>query len=140
MRTIISAIFFICNSSVIASAQEKKTVPKQEVQIENIFTRVEIEAHTDPAAWHRYLHRNLKLDSTYKDVPPGCYTVVVSFVVDIYGGITDVKVVSDPGYGLGQVAAKAVRNYKGKWTPASQCGRLVKSYKKQPIIFTLTSE
>ena len=139
MRAILTLIIFIGIGFTTASAQQKSKVTKQEV--ENIFTKVENEAHTDQNAWHRYLNKNLKLtDTANSGVPPGCYTIIVSFVVDIYGTITDVIAVNDPGYGLGGMVVMVIRNYKGKWTPASQCGRLVKSYKKQPVIVTIQSE
>lgn len=140
MRTILSAIFIICIGSSIASAQEKKKAPQKADEVQ-IFTKVENEAHTDMAAWSRYLYQQAKLpDSVAKEIPPGCYTVVVTFIVDIYGGITEVKAEKDPGYGLGAKAVKAIRNYKGKWNPASQCGRLVKAYRKQSIMYTVMAE
>jgi periplasmic protein TonB len=105
------------------------------------FAKVENEAHPDMATWNRYLNQQAKLpDSVAKEIPPGCYTVVVTFIIDIYGGITEVKAEKDPGYGLGSMAVKAIRNYKGKWNPASQCGNLVKAYKKQPITYTIEAE
>ena len=140
MRTILTAIFFICIGSSMASAQVKKKAAQKEDE-NQIFAKVENEAHPDMAAWTRYLNQQAKLpDSVSKDIPPGCYTVVVTFIVDIYGGITEVKAEKDPGYGLGSMAVKAIRNYKGKWNPASQCGNLVKAYRKQPITYTIEAE
>jgi len=73
-------------------------------------------------------------------IPAGCYTVVVSFIVDKYGNVTDVKAEKNPGYGLGAMAVNAVRKYKGTWKPAAQCGRYVKSYKKETITFNITNQ
>ncbi|MFL5748594.1 MAG: energy transducer TonB, partial [Niastella sp.] len=51
---------------------------------------------------------------------------------------SDVEAISGPN----ELRAEAVRVIKksGKWTPAVQNGRQVKSYKKQPIVFRLESE
>src|SRR5687768_8612210 len=101
MRTILTAMIFICIGSSIASAQEKKKKPQKKGEDVQIFTKVENEAHPDMAAWNRYLNQQARLpDSVAKEIPPGCYTVVVTFIVDIYGGITEVKSEKDPGYGL----------------------------------------
>ena len=51
--------------------------------------------------------------------------VVVSFVVEKDGSLTDIKVLKDIGYGSGKEAERVLR--KGpKWTPAEQNGRKVR--------------
>ena len=64
----------------------------------------------------------------------GKYTVIVSFVVDKEGTISDVQAENDPGYGT---AAEAVRVIKksNKWIPAIQNGRNVIYRQKQSIAF-----
>jgi len=64
--------------------------------------------------------------------------VVVQFIVDKGGMVSDVEAISGPQ----ELRDEAVRVIKksGKWTPAVQNGRQVKSYKKQPIVFRLETE
>jgi protein TonB len=62
-------------------------------------------------------------------------TVVVQFIVDKDGTISNISAVSGPE--LLQEAATEVIKKSPNWTPASQNGRKVKSYKKQPITFKL---
>jgi protein TonB len=139
MRPIIIAIIFICIDFSMASAQDKKKVSKNEFE-EKVFTKIEVEGGPD-AGWMPYLQKHSKLpDSIAKTIPAGAYTVTVTFIVDRYGSIIEVKADNDPGYGLASRAVKAIKNYKGKWTPANQCGNTVKSYKMQAITYVVTVE
>jgi protein TonB len=62
----------------------------------------------------------------------------VQFVVDEEGNVCDAEAVS----GSQALSAEAVRVIKksGKWTPAIQNGRCVKSIKRQPFIICLEAE
>ncbi len=88
-------------------------------------------------AWAKYLQHSLR-ESVPVDngAPAGDYKVVVSFLVDRDGNITQVKAENDPGYG---VAAEAVRviERSGKWVPANQNGRPVIYRQKQQITFQI---
>ena len=59
-------------------------------------------------------------------------------IVDKEGNVSGVEAVSGPE----ELRAEAVRVIKksGKWTPAIQQGRQVKSYKRQPVKFQLADE
>ena len=57
--------------------------------------------------------------------------MVVSFVVEKDGSITDVIVLKDVGYGSGEEAVRVLKNCP-KWTPAEQNGKKVR------CIFTQT--
>ncbi|MBD0333129.1 MAG: TonB family protein, partial [Chitinophagaceae bacterium] len=65
------------------------------------------------------------------------YTVIIQFIVDKEGNISDVKALTNHGYGMEQEAMRAVKKAP-KWTPAIQNGRQVKAYRKQPITFIVT--
>lgn len=112
---------------------------RQDDDLDKIFQKVEIESKYPggATAWQRYLQRNLRFpDRAIEDGIGG--TVIIQFVVDREGIVSDVTALNDPGGGL---AAEAIRIIKksGKWTPAEQNGRKVKSYKKQPITFRVES-
>lgn len=102
------------------------------------FTKVEIESEYPGgiAAWIRYLNKNFHYpDDALNNEVQG--TVMVQFVVDREGLVSDVQAVSGPTVGgLREEAIRVIRQ-SGKWTPAIQNGRKVKSYKQQPIIFEL---
>ena len=88
-------------------------------------------------AWRRYLERNLRYpeDAVDSEVEAN---VVVEFIVDPEGNISEVKALNDPGYGL---AAEAVRIIAQgpRWIPAEQSNRKVRYRHRQPIIFRLSN-
>lgn len=109
---------------------------KVEEDWDKTFTKVEIESEYPggAAAWMRYLNRNLRypqeaIDNEVQGV------VVVQFIVDKEGMVSNVEAISGPKE-LRDEAARVIKK-SGKWTPAVQNGRQVKSYKKQPIVFRL---
>ncbi|MFI5133497.1 MAG: TonB family protein [Chitinophagales bacterium] len=115
----------------------KQVIEEKKDDDENkIFEKVEIEA-LFKGDWKRYLERNLN-GSVGADngAPAGTYTVVVQFVVDKDGNISDVKALTAHGYGMEDEAVKVIK--KGPaWEPAIQNGRKVKAYRKQPITFVI---
>lgn len=63
--------------------------------------------------------------------------VVIQFIVDKEGHISDVEAISGPDKGgLREEGIRMIRK-SGLWEPAIQHGHKVRSYKKQPIMFTL---
>ncbi|HYC30447.1 MAG TPA: energy transducer TonB, partial [Chitinophagaceae bacterium] len=107
----------------------------------DIYIDVQIES-TYPgglSAWLRYLTKTLPRYYTDNLVEQGIQgRVVVQFVVDTEGNVSDVHGVEGPK-ALMEAAEKVIR-MSGKWTPAIQNGHKVKSYKRQPIMFQVQQE
>ena len=115
-------------------------LPKKEnAEEDGIFVSVQIESEYPggPTAWKRFLDRNLRYPPDAVDGGIEGF-VTVQFIVDKEGNVSDVEAVSGPQ----ELRAEAMRVIKksGKWTPAVQNGRHVKSYKKQPIGFKIAAE
>jgi len=112
---------------------------KDEEDWNKVFTKVEMESEYPGgmSAWARYLNKNLRFSQEALDNEIQG-TVVVQFLVDKDGNVSDVEAISGPM----EHRAEAVRVIKksGKWTPAIQNGHQVKSYKKQPIVFRIETE
>jgi protein TonB len=103
------------------------------------FEKVEIEAEFPggPAAWKKFLEKNLRGDvASENGAPVGRYTIWVQFVVDREGNVNDVKALSNFGYGMEDEAIRVIKRGP-KWKPAIQNGRNVKAYRKQPITFQI---
>lgn len=115
---------------------------KKEEDENKIFEKVEIEASFKggEGAWRKYLERNLNANAPIDNgAPEGTYTVYVQFVVSKDGSISDVKPLTNHGYGMEAEAVRVIK--KGPaWTPAVQNGRSVNAYRKQPITFQVTGE
>ena len=59
--------------------------------------------------------------------------VSVSFVVEKDGSMTDIKVLKDPGYGLGAEAIRVLKSLKTKWSPGMYEGKAVRTSYNLPI-------
>lgn len=118
-------------------AEPKKPEPEPE-----IFTKVEIDASYPggPSAWRNFLERNLRGETPVDNgATPGNYTVIIQFVVDVAGNVSDIKALTNLGYGMEQEAIRVLKR-SGKWKPAIQNGREVKAYRKQPITFQVLEQ
>jgi protein TonB len=115
---------------------------KPAVEEDKTFEKVEIEASFPGGnpKWRQYLERNCNAQvATDNGAPEGTYTVVVQFVVDKEGNLSDVIALTNYGYGIEQEAVRVIK--KGpKWNPAIQNGVQVKAYRKQLITFQVQSE
>ena len=115
--------------------------PKDEENYDKTFTKVEIESEYPggPSQWLRYLSKNMRYpeDAVNNEIQG---TVVVQFIVDKEGNVSDVQAISGPeSGGLREEAIRVIKK-SGNWNPAIQNGRKVKSYKKQPIVFKLEAQ
>ncbi len=116
--------------------------PKQDEDYDKVFTSVQIEAQFPggPAAWTKYLQRNLNSGLPAENgAPEGKYTVVVSFLVDKNGNISQVAAENDPHYGTADEAVRVIK--KGPaWKPAVQNGHNVAYRARQQITFIVQPE
>jgi len=134
-------------TDVVAPPAEQSTgqveAPKAQTEdYDKEFKTVQIEAKFPggAGAWQKYLERNLNSNVPVDNgAPPGNYTVIVSFLVDKSGNISEVQALNDPGYGTGAEAVRVIK--KGPaWTPAVQNGRNVIYRQKQSITFQVSEQ
>jgi len=105
--------------------------------IPEVFTKVEVDAKY-PGNWRKFLEKNLNGQVAVDNgAGPGTYTTIIQFIVDTKGNVSDVKALTDVGYGLEQEAIRVIKR-SGRWNPAITNGKLVKAYRKQPITFQVT--
>ncbi len=118
-----------------------ETINVNEVE-EKVFAKVEIEASFPGgnAMWRKYLERTANgMVASDNGAPIGKYTTIVQFIVDKEGNISDVKPLTNFGYGMEAEVLRVIM--KGpRWTPAVQDGRPVKAYRKQPITFQVEGD
>lgn len=63
----------------------------------------------------------------------------MSFVVEVDGSITNVKVLRDIGGGCGEAAVRVVKSMP-KWNPAKQRGKYVRMQMTLPFAFMLSDK
>jgi protein TonB len=61
---------------------------------------------------------------------------MIQFVVDLEGKVSDIKPLTNFGYGMEEEAMRVIRRAT-KWEPAIQNGHPVKAYRKQPVTFVI---
>jgi len=101
------------------------------------YVPIEAEYPGGAAAWQRYLNKNLRYPQEAIDNEIQG-SVVVQFVVDKEGNVSNVEKLSGPD-ALGAEAVRVITK-SGKWIPAVQGGRYVKSLRKQPFIVHFETE
>jgi protein TonB len=60
-------------------------------------------------------------------------TVIVMFVIEKDGSITDVRVARDPGYGMAKEATRVLKSMKTKWKAGKKDGQNVRTAYSLPI-------
>jgi periplasmic protein TonB len=104
-----------------------------------IFEKLEIESEFPggPNAWSAFLNTHLVYpQKAIRKKIEG--TVLLGFIINKDGSISDLKALDgDP---ILQDAALKVMQESPKWKPSIQNGWLGKSYKRQPIVFRLSSK
>lgn len=133
-----SVIFRLDNGNLSLSG---KTQPGVADSVDVLFTEVEIESSFPggPSAWMQFLNRTFRYpqEAQQREIQG---TVVVQFIVDKEGKVSNIEAISGPTVGgLREEVVRVIR-LSGKWEPAVQNGRKVKSYKRQPITFKLEAK
>jgi len=128
-------ISFTCSLIVFSQNKDSVTVINGDTMVKTII-KVEKEAQFKGGErmWLIYLNKNLRypeaaMDNKVRGV------VIIEFLVDTLGNVSEVKIIEDPGSGLGKEAARVIKKSNGQWEPAMQAGRKIKALKRQPIKF-----
>ena len=64
-------------------------------------------------------------------------TAVIEVVVYADGSVSDLVLVEDPGYGMGEVAMKSIKKLNKQWKPGEHFGEQVSVRMKIPVPFVL---
>ncbi|HMT73193.1 MAG TPA: TonB family protein [Chitinophagaceae bacterium] len=103
------------------------------------FTEVAIQAQYI-GNWSAFLLKNLNGNVPLDNgAAAGRYTVMIQFVVDVDGSVSNIVPLTSVGYGMEEEAIRVLKKAKG-WEPAIQNGLKVKAYRKQPITFEVLDE
>jgi protein TonB len=86
-------------------------------------------------AWKKYLEHNLNTSVPFDNkAPNGIYTVIVGFTVNKDSTLSDVKALTNFGYGMEEEAVRVIENSRN-WIPGILQGKVVSFYRSQPITF-----
>ena len=136
-RILILALLLLSVFSAIYS----QTIPVADSSL-RIFEKVEVEASFPDGiqGWRRFLERNLNaMVPVENGAPSGRYQVIVQFIVNKEGGISDIKPLTKQGFGMEQEVVRIMKKTPS-WTPAIMNGKPVNAYRKQPVTFEVVDE
>lgn len=111
----------------------KKPDPEPDVPVSEVTTEASYLGGV--GAWRSFLERNLRGDVPVQNgAESKNYTVIIQFVVDKEGNLSDIKPLTKLGFGMEEEAVRVIKK-SGRWRPAVLHGKEVKAYRKQPITF-----
>lgn len=85
--------------------------------------------------WRKFLERNLNsMVPVNNGAPAGLYKVIVEFTVDEKGAVSDLRPISENGFGMEEEVIRTLRSGPN-WIPASKEGKPVRSIRRQPVAF-----
>lgn len=87
-------------------------------------------------AFRSLIMKNFRMPEIDQDLTAKIY---VSFVVEKDGSLTAIKILRDPGYGLGKEAERVLKSVKTKWSPGIQNGKPVRASFTLPIAISIKS-
>lgn len=107
-------------------------------EVDSVFTRGEEEAKfPGKDGWRLFLERNLDGSAPIRNgATGGRATVIVQFIVEKDGTLTNIKALTNNGYGTEEEVIRLLKK-SPKWIPAKKYGRVVKAYRKQPVTFQI---
>ena len=108
------------------------------VKTDSVFTKKmkEAEFAGGEDEWRNFLRKNLNaVVPADNNAPAGKYTIIMTFIVNPNGTLSNIKAESDPGYGMVEEAKRVLKMHK--WKPAIQYGNYRVAYRRQPITFVV---
>lgn len=105
---------------------------------DRVFERVEeAKFPGGESEWTKFIARamNKHIDVLQKDAKTG--TCLVQFIVDTNGDISEVEALTMKGTKLAEIVTDAIKDGP-RWSPATQNGKKVKAYRKQPVTFQIS--
>jgi antitoxin component YwqK of YwqJK toxin-antitoxin module len=106
------------------------------VKSDSVFTKKMQEAQFADGEdeWRNFLRKTLNANvPANNNAPSGKYTIIMTFIVNPNGTLSNIKAESDPGYGMVEEAKRVLKMHK--WKPAIQYGNYRIAYRRQPITF-----
>ena len=133
--SLFAALIMVFAFSLNVNAQEKKTENSDVV-----FTVVENEAEFPGGveAMNRFMAENIKYPTLAKQKNIEG-KVIISFIVEKNGTLSDIRTIKDIGVGCGDEGVRIVK-LMPKWKPAKQKGQPVRQQFLLPISFVLTNK
>lgn len=141
-RVLLFLLLAVAGPAVLYAQQTRPAAKESPAAAEDsIYESVDIEASFPGGddGWRKFLEKNINANiAADNGAPDGTYTVLVQFVVNIEGRVSDIRSLTRHGYGMEAEVIRILQK-SPRWNPASQNGRMVKAFRKQPVTFIVTT-
>lgn len=87
--------------------------------------------------FYTYVNKHFKIPKVNKDMTARIY---ISFVIEKDGSMSNIKILRDPGYGMGDEAVRVLKSMEKKWIPGELNGEKVSANYNLPITINITSK
>jgi len=127
-------------TNIIVEAKDIKAADRIEADHNQVFTSVELTPEF-PGGWDKfgaYLGKSIRYPALARENGTQG-RVIVAFVVERDGSLSDVKVIRGIGSGCDEEAVRVLKN-SPTWKPGIQNGRTVRVQYSVPISFTLAND
>ncbi len=122
------------------STQQTEAFDESGNKIPNYIYQKVAEFKGGVEGWLKYLTKNLKSTAPVKNgAPPGLYKVIVKFLINEDGEVSNVSAENNPGYGTKEEAIRVIEK-SPKWNPAIFKNQKVKFYHTQNISFQVSNQ
>jgi hypothetical protein len=121
---------FTLTNNCYGQNRYSKVIIEFDVQRDTVYTKVDIAGDIPESIITRFeITQRLRTSSILANrAKRGKYTVIVQFILDKEGQVSDVKPMTSHGFGMEEEAVRAIK--KGpKWLPATSTLRPVKRYR-----------
>lgn len=135
LRLLTSTLFILMITVSLCAQEESKASDEEEAEI---FTIVEImpEFKEGKEAQMEFLYSQLKYPAEAR-INNISGLVVISFIVEVDGSLTDYSIKREIGGGCGEEAMRVVKLMDGMWNPGTQRGKAVRVAYNLPVRFKL---
>ena len=123
---------FICLVSFQNVNSQTEPIAPDTNQDNNVYNSSGLEIKPEYKGGFNKFYEYIAKNYRTPDVPGLKGKLLVSFVVEKDGSITDIKVLKDIGYGTGEEAIRILKKCPN-WTPAEQKGKKVRCTFMLPI-------
>jgi protein TonB len=125
----------LVTSMDLAAIAAEREENRKKNEAEKHFEEVEAIFKGGTEDWIKYIQKNINFpDRARKLEKEG--SLMLQFVVNTDGTTGDFRILRSIEYSLDEEAIRLIRD-SPKWRPAHQDGKLVKAYRRQPLVFQL---
>lgn len=127
-------------------AQEKNNIEKfegmphdEQEGVYNASELIKSAEYTDGGlkGFYNYVNKHFKIPKIKKNMTARIY---ISYIIEKDGSMSNIKILRDPGYGLGDEAMRVLKNMNKKWIPGINAeGETVRSNYTLPITINITN-